>query len=152
MFAFGIANFMEKWHLGLSPGSGPENEGPGGKPPHQKKLFSASARFSLHRSQRVTEFSQALPFVLFWYDAHQLRPKSFSVDHSFFLQQRPHSVRCNVAVIFAKNPSLVCFRRRLFKTWPLVGSPSLMCFVFGARKIRDRIQTILISKASRDPQ
>ena len=34
------------------------------------------------------------------------------------------------------------FRRRLFRTLPSLGSLSLMCVVFGALKIRDRIQTI----------
>ena len=61
----------------------------------------------------------------------------------------------NVAVAFMKSPSLMCFHRRLFRTWPLFGSPSLMCFVLGALKIRDRSQTIpfkIISKASRGTQ
>ena len=60
----------------------------------------------------------------------------------------------NVALTFVKSPSLMCFCRRLFRTWPLLGSHSLMCFVFVALELRDRIQIIpfkIIPKASRAP-
>ena len=46
----------------------------------------------------------------------------------------------------------MCFRRRLFRIWPLLGRPCLMCFGIGALKMRDRIQTIpfeVIPKAAR---
>ena len=61
----------------------------------------------------------------------------------------------NVALTLVKRPCLMCFGRRLFRIWPLLGRSCLMCFVFGALKIRDRIQTIpfkIICKASRGPQ
>ena len=41
----------------------------------------------------------------------------------------------NVAPGFVKRPCLTCFRRRVFRVWPLLGRPCLMCFDFGALKI-----------------
>ena len=45
----------------------------------------------------------------------------------------------------------MCFRRRLFRIWPLSGRSGLMCFGFGVVKIRDRIQTIPFKKFPRPP-
>ena len=64
----------------------------------------------------------------------------------------------NVALTLVKRPCLMCFGRRFFRIWPLLGRSCLMCFVFwGLKKIGDRIQTVpfkieIVSKASRGPQ